>query len=303
MTDVVDVVVERLWPGKPRRIQRLEGGITNANFRVEVGDECVVVRVPGAQTELLGIDRRSEAAATRLAAAIGVGPEVVTVVEDPWCLVTRFIAARPIDRAELAAEPMLGQVIATLRRVHGAGTIPTTFDYFAVIGRYHAEASQRGVSEPFDFTHASAVMQRIAAARPFRPTVLGHNDLLNANFLYDGAVRILDWEYAGMTDPFFDLANLSVNHGFPPERDEALLEHYFGRCDDGLRAVLGLMKMVSELREAMWGVIQMAISDLDVDYGSYAAERAVHFESLVAGDDFAHLLAMATPSADGPPTA
>jgi thiamine kinase-like enzyme len=292
VSDVVHAVVERLWPGRTRRVERLDGGITNANFKVEVGDECVVVRVPGARTDLLGIDRPSEAAATRLAAAIGVGPEVVAVVEDPWCLVTRFIEGRPIAPAELTAEPMLGRLAGTLRKVHGAGSIPFTFDYFAVIRRYHAAALRRGVVEPFDYAGARAVVDRIARARPFRATVLGHNDLLNANFLYDGEVRILDWEYAGMTDPFFDLANLSVNHDFPPGRDDALLGHYFGHCDDGLRAVLALMKLVSELREAMWGVLQMAISDLDVDYAAYAAQRATHFEALAAGD-LADILASA----------
>ena len=35
-----------------------------------------------------------------------------------------------------------------------------------------------------------------------------HNDLLNANFIDDGTrIRIVDWEYAGMGDPFFDLGN------------------------------------------------------------------------------------------------
>ena len=293
MDDIVDGVVEGLWPGLERRVERLGGGTTNANFRVEVGGECVVIRIPGEGTGLLGIDRRAEALATGLAAAIGVGPEVVAVVEEPWCLVTRFLTGRGIAPQELAAEPMLGQVVGTLRRVHAAGSVPATFDYFAVVRRYHAEARRRGAAEPFDYAAAGTLMDRIAGALPFAPAVLGHNDLLNANFLYDGEVRILDWEYAGMTDPFFDLANLSVNHGFTPERDEALLVHYFGRCDEGLEAELALMKMVSELREAMWGVVQTAVSDLDVDFASHAARRARRFEALVDAADLGALLRLA----------
>ena len=51
-----------------------------------------------------------------------------------------------------------------------------------------------------------------------------HNDLLSANFLHDGErVRILDWEYAGMGDRYFDLGNLSVNNGFDEAEDERLL--------------------------------------------------------------------------------
>ena len=56
-----------------------------------------------------------------------------------------------------------------------------------------------------------------------------HNDLLNANFIDDGErLRIVDWEYAGMGDPFFDLGNFSINHELPPEADEALLRAYDG---------------------------------------------------------------------------
>ena len=56
-----------------------------------------------------------------------------------------------------------------------------------------------------------------------------HNDLLNANFIDDGArIRIIDWEYAGMGDPFFDLGNFSINHELTPDEDEILLAAYDG---------------------------------------------------------------------------
>jgi hypothetical protein len=52
------------------------------------------------------------------------------------------------------------------------------------------------------------------------------------------------------------------------------------------------MKMVSELREAMWGVVQTAISDLDVDFTSYAGDHGARFEALRAGVDVDDLLAL-----------
>jgi len=297
--DVVERVVERRWPGRPVRVEPLPGGITNANFLVDLGDEQVVVRVPGRGRDLLGIDPAAEMAASTLAAAIGIAPEIVGRDEELGCLVTRFLPARPIPPDEMARSPMLGLVAATVRRVHTAGTIDATFDFFAVIERYHELAAARGVREPFDFGSARAVLGGIARARPFRPTVLGHNDLLNANFLFDGSVRILDWEYAGMTDPFFDLANLSANHGFDADTDAELLRHYFGAAPESLVATLALFKLVSELREAMWGVLQLAVSDLDVDFAAYAAARGEHFEALLEPMDLAELLALATAAGTG----
>ncbi len=223
MTEVVEELSNRLWPGRVRSIEILAHGITNSNYVVDLGEERVVVRVPGKDTHLLGIDRTNEVVAGSLAAAIGVGPEVLATDESTGCIVFRFIDGRPISTAELAAEPMLQRFAETLRLVHHAGRIPTTWNPYEVIREHRDVAAARGVVAPFDTVFTLAVLSQIETARPFRPTVLGHNDLLNANFLFDDRLRIVDWEYAGMTDPFFDLANVSVNNAFPAESETALL--------------------------------------------------------------------------------
>jgi thiamine kinase-like enzyme len=108
---------------------------------------------------------------------------------------------------------------------------------------------------------------------------------LNANFLFDDRLRIVDWEYAGMSDPFFDLANASVNNGFPEDAEITLLRHYVGDVSDPVVSTLHVMKIVSELREAMWGVVQMAISSLEVDFTTYARDRGEHAIQLARHDD------------------
>lgn len=110
-------------------------------------------------------------------------------------------------------------------------------------------------------------------ARGGQPLVPCHNDLLNANFLDDGEIRIVDWEYAGMGDRFFDLANLSVNHEFGGGADQALLEAYFGEATQEALGQLRQMKFMSDFREAMWGVLQSGISTLDFDFTAYAEKH------------------------------
>jgi thiamine kinase-like enzyme len=286
MTTAVDELVERLWPGRPVRIERLTGGMTNANFLADFGDERVVVRIPGLNTGLLGIDRRHEATANRLAASIGVAPEVLDESHSPGYLVTRFLQARPVLPSELGAEPMLKQVSVTLNKVHRAGTVEAVFDPYAVVRDYHELAMARGVVEPFDYPLALSVVERIREARGFEPTAFCHNDLLNENFLFDSRLRILDWEYAGMGDPFFDLANFSINHELTPSADELLLGHYFATCESEHVAALQLMKLTSELREAMWGVVQLAVSELDIDFAAYSQGRSDRFMSLLDAMDF-----------------
>ena len=128
-------------------------------------------------------------------------------------------------------------------------------------------------SIPLEYDLAAAVGRRIEAALLADPLELRpcHNDLLNANFIDDGErIRIIDWEYAGMGDPFFDLGNFSINHELTPAEDEILLAAYDGEVRDRRLARLTLMRVVSDFREAMWGVLQQGISTLDVDFVAYA---------------------------------
>src|SRR5258708_10899794 len=56
----VDAAVERLWPGQRATVTVLGGGITNHNFKIEVDGAAYVLRMGGAKTGLLGIDRAGE---------------------------------------------------------------------------------------------------------------------------------------------------------------------------------------------------------------------------------------------------
>jgi thiamine kinase-like enzyme len=290
MTTAVDELVAQLWPGRRVRVERLTGGMTNANFLADFGDEQVVVRIPGKNTGQLGIDRGFEAQANRLAAAIGVAPEVLDESQSQGYMVTRFLVGRPVLPAELAKEPMLGEVAKTLRRVHDAGAIDWQFNPFNVVRDYHQLAQANNVVEPFDFFLAQSVVNRIESIRGFRPIAFCHNDLLNENFLFDGQLRILDWEYAGMGDPFFDLANFSINHALSTSDDEILLTHYFGALEPHSVGALQLMKLVSELREAMWGVVQMTLSSLDIDFAAYSKGKSDRFMVLLKEMDLEALL-------------
>ena len=221
--------VERLWPGRGARFEPLAGGITNRNYRVDVDGSSYVLRIGGRDTSLLGIDRSVEHAASLRAAEVGVGPAVLDFIEPEGWLVTRFLGARPLPPEELRRPENIARVAGALRRVHEAAPIPGRFDAHAVVEEYRRVAEAHGVRLPAGFAGAHATAERIRLARGPQPLVPCHNDLLNANFLDDGEVRIVDWEYAGMGDRFFDLANLSVNHEFALEQDRLLLAAYFGK--------------------------------------------------------------------------
>jgi thiamine kinase-like enzyme len=262
----------------------LTGGITNRNYRLRMGSVDYVLRISGKDTSVLGINRDAEVAATRAANMAGVGPAVAAYLPEDECLVTRFVEGRAVSSSELRDPYTLAQVATSIRLVHNGPRFPSDFSSFGISEEYRAETLARGGTVPAAHAEASAVAARIATAVTGRDhdPVPCHNDLLTTNFIDDGwRVRIVDWEYAGMGDRYFDLGNLSVNNGFDEDDDERLLQAYFGAPSTPQRvAALRLMRLMSDFREAMWGVVQTVISDLDFDYAAYADE---HFERMLEG--------------------
>ena len=278
-------IADRVWPDGIRSLEPLGGGITNRNFKVTLLDGAqVVLRIGGKDTELLGIDRDNEHAATRAAADAGLAPDVVAFVEPEGYLVTRFVDGHPVPVEDVRRPSALREIAVGLRRFHDGPAIPGRFDSFRVVEAYCATATGRGVALPPGYAAAKEVADRIEQARGVQPPAPCHNDLLNANFITDGErIWIVDWEYAGMGDRFFDLANFSVNHELSADGNEELLRVYFGEVlEDDIRS-LTLMRFMSDFREAMWGVVQQGISELEFDFAGYAE---THFERLRAtGDD------------------
>jgi thiamine kinase-like enzyme len=280
-------IIHRVWPGRNPSFEPLGGGITNHNFKVVVDGEAFVLRIGGKDTELLGIDRPAEAAAARMAASIGVGPEVYAVVEPEGYLVTRFIEGQPVPPERMRSPETIEQLAPAFRAIHEGPPIPGRFDSHRVVESYALAAGARGVPIPEDYQWARSVAGRIEAARGPQTVVSCHNDLLNANFIHDGRrIRIVDWEYAGMGDRFFDLGNFSVKHEYEVENDELLLAAYFGEVRRRDLASVRLMRFMGAFFEAMWGVVQQGISQLDFDFKAYAEENFARLRTAEADPRF-----------------
>jgi thiamine kinase-like enzyme len=283
LTEVVARVTALLGPRQGSVVQ-LEGGITNRNFRVNFGGMDYVVRLPGKRTGVLGIDRTAECIANKAAAGMGMAPGVAAMFEEPSCLVTLFIDGREMSADELRRPETLAEVARDLRKFHDSGTeLPTEFDSFRLVEEYAETGRANGSEPPEGYDDALEAAHRIETAVEGQPThelVPAHNDLLTANFLLDGGnhIQLIDWEYAGMGDRWFDLGNFAVNNELDDEQEEQLLEAYFDEPpDDRRRATLKLFRFMSDFREAMWGVVQAGVSELDFDFGEYARK---HFDRL-----------------------
>jgi thiamine kinase-like enzyme len=263
-----------LWR-RPISVEPLPGGITNYNYLVRDAGRPFVARLC-TERGLLGIDRRNEALCQRAAHACGIAPEVVYHAEG--VLVSQFVPGRTLAPADVRDPAFLPRLAAVLRTLHDAWDQLTGeilyFSAFQAVRTYAKTALRLDARLPADIDElledARRLSRRIA---PFVP-VLCHNDLLASNILADDQrVWLVDWEYAGMGHPLFDLAGVAANCAFSESQEVALLAAYRGSADERDLRDLRRLRVMSLLREALWAVIQAVASDIDFDYHRYADDN------------------------------
>ena len=291
MDNITSIIqrVPQFSSAKSPEIKELTGGITNKNYKITVDGESFVLRMGGNETKYLGIDRKIEYECSLLASQLGIAPEPIAFLEPEGYIVARFISGKGISAEEIGTEEKIQRVLESIKAYHALDFFPGSFSPFRVAEEYAKTASGFNVKLPEKMDWylvksreiENAMYRKVLIPRPC------HNDLLNGNFIDDGTrIRILDWEYAGMGDIFFDLGNFAVQHEFNEDQDETLLRAYFGEVTDSQRAHLKLMKIMSDLREAMWGMVQVGVSKLDFDYVAYTQKYFDRYEISVSGDDY-----------------
>ncbi len=280
------------WKNRQAKVAVLGGGITNQNFRVDIDNESYVLRVCSTSTDHLGIRRDHEYACLKIIADLGIGAEVIHYSPEDGILVVRFVEGKPVS-PEGAREPdKLKRIVEAIKCYHNGPEFPGRFSAFQTARDYHRLAIDKGVPFPDTIPEAFELTERIESSLAgVQKSVPCHNDLLAANFLDDGKkIWILDWEYAAMGDPFFDLGNFAVNQEMNDDQAALLLENYFGDVRAQHVAHLNLMKLASDLREAFWGFLQSGISTLEFDYSAYARKHLERLLSKASAPDFSSWL-------------
>ena len=265
--------------GREVTVRPLEGGLTNRNYCIYCGSDRFVLRIKGENSELLGIDRRAEHACAQAAEAAGIGPEVVAFFPDHGATVTRFVTGQVLVFEAVQTPAILRRVVASMRRYHECSNGAGKFSAFETVRRYYAEARKRKVPFPRNVVLALETLARIEEEAGVPEYVCPcHNDLIPGNLVDDRRrVWILDWEYGGAGDLFFDLGNLAANNLFNRGQETTLLQYYFGKARSADLRRLRLMRLASDMREAMWGFLQTEVSKLDFDYRTYARSHLQRF--------------------------
>ncbi len=225
-----------------------------------------MLRVSGKNTQQLGIDRNHELAALQAAAASGIGPEVIAFVLPEGHLITRWIDGRHWKVDEFRTPEHVCQLTRTVKRLHALPPNGTIFSPFRRVELFQQTAHDFGVPFPPDFNDFLESMRRVEAEQQRDKSdwlCFCHNDLVSVNYLYcekDDSIKVLDWEFAGMGDIYYDLATVVYTHDdvgpIPPGLEELMLTCYFGKVNETQRRRLQGMKYMLMLFTSLWGLAQ-----------------------------------------------
>jgi len=264
--------------GKADQITRL-GGLTNLVHRVDVGDDAVIVRIPGEGTEAY-IDRGIELYNARAAAKAGVSPEVIHGDGDSGLMISQAVPNIETMTPDLfgSRKGSPARAGAALAKLHNSGQVfKFRFELFAMIDDYLKILSTKDVALPEGYHDVVAAAEPVKSVLSQANIQLApcHCDPLCENFLDDGALMwIVDWEYSGMNDPLWDLGDLSVEAGMNDAQDHEMMVAYFGR--EPTSAETGRMviyKAMCDLLWTLWGLIQFADDNPVEDFWAYATGR------------------------------
>lgn len=241
-----------------RRVERIEHGLTNENWIARTPQKAVVVRFNSPNAAALGVDRRSEERVLQIAARAGVGPRVLRCDAAAHLLITELLPGTPWSVEYARSTAGIARLAALMRDVHAISIVDgiKRVDALTVVEHYWATLDRAG-----QLALAGAAEQRAAAQvvgqqlrDELRPR-LCHNDVHHLNLMDDGSVRLLDWEYAGIGDPYFDLAGICCYHDYDADQCEQLLQHYLGREDDKARARLESARWIFNYIRALWTAV------------------------------------------------
>jgi thiamine kinase-like enzyme len=264
------------WKGADVRIEPLNGGLTNTNYRLEVDGEPFIVRIPGASTELLAVDRQNEIYNSKAAAQAGVAPKVLYELPQHSVMVLEFIAGETMSIQSLQAPGMPARIARSLRMLHAGERFLKDFDMFRLVEFYLSIVDEHQVRIPDDYRSYLPLVNRIEAAVQYAAlsTVPCNNDLLAENYIDDGQLlRLIDFEYSGNNDPCFELGNTCQELQYSDNQYAELCAAYFGVDNPVQLARMHLFALMSDVGWTLWGAIQNKISKLDFDFWDYTMTR------------------------------
>ncbi len=291
MSSIIEEVAGKIddWKGKNITIQPLSGGLTNTNFKIEVDGVPYFVRVPGASTELLAIDRNNEYHNTKAAGDAGVAPRILYHLPEYSVMVIEFLNGQTMSKETLNGKGMPTRMAQAIKKLNAGPRFYSDFNMFRLTEYYLRLCRERNIKIPDGYNERMETVNRIEQAMNVKPlsTVPCNNDLLAENYIDDGRqLWLIDYEYSGNNDPTFELGNTCQEMEFNDEQISEVCAAYFGEVQANMIARMKLNMIMSDVGWGLWAAIQANISTIDFDFWGWAIERWGRAEAKMDSQDF-----------------
>jgi len=275
---IIDEVAAKIpdWDGKNISITSLSGGLTNSNFKVEVDGTLYFVRVPGASTDLLAINRNNEYHNSKAAFVAGVGPKVLHHLPEYSVMVLEFLNGKTMSKDSLNEPGMPRRMAEAIKKLNNGPRFLLDFNMFRLTEYYLSLCRDRDIKTPDGYLDRIPTIERMEKAISVNPlpTVPCNNDLLAENYIDNGKqLWLIDYEYSGNNDPTFELGNTCQEMQFNDEQIAEVCVAYFGEATADKIARMKLNMIMSDVGWGLWAAIQAQISTIEFDFWGWAIER------------------------------
>jgi len=275
LVQIRNLVADIFAAAEVGKVERL-GGMTNHTYAVQVKGKKFLFRLPGEGTEQL-INRKDEKVSSELASKIGVDTELIYFNAETGVKVASYIEGAVTMSPQSMREPENLKEAAELFRVLHTCERDTKvlFEVFEMAEGYERIILEHGVELYPDYADIRKAVMDIKKEIDLYPCkrVPCHNDSLCENWVH-GIERmyLVDWEYAGMNDPMWDLADLSIEAEYGEREDALLLEAYFeGKAGKEEKLRFYANKIYLDFLWSLWGKTRVPYDGDEME--QYAAAR------------------------------
>ncbi len=286
------------WRGCPIDITELHGGNTNRLYRAKCAKGDYSIRIYGDKTELY-INRAEEVDAIVKTAELGIGPPLIKYLPELGVTIVAYLDhAITLNPKHFLDAALYEKITQPIRTMHSASArLQKIFNPLVeVIKMADLLQDSLGIRYPeFDIAGVLKKLEKLDRLMqiPESTYCLCHNDLVAENFLliepgyenlYGGSVFIIDWEYAGMSPRYYDLADLFQEVLIPRDKEQLFVSAY--ACGEDRRETLyyiDLYKPFPDMYWFLWSLVQKQISGKKFDFYNYGK---VKYENALKTCDF-----------------
>ena len=204
-------------------VKRLEGGMSNYTYVVETRGKRYTYRVPGKYAEKF-VDRVEEWDNIQEVNKLSLNNATSYVEVISGEKLAEYVEGTILSETDVVSYNEMS--VKALKTIHNSNLRVKDYNAFGRLADYERYCREMGFTHPKEYIELRGKLDQMRQAHAEVPMVPCHCDYQPTNLVVSGdKLYVLDWEFAGMNDPFYDIACYG-NAGF--DKALSLLEAYVG---------------------------------------------------------------------------